>query len=213
MKKIIYIVGVLLLMFSYGSASAADAYRLGPGDALQIDVLGDVWGTKDVKPEPLLIGPDGYIYFPLVGEVQAEGLSVAELTDRLIEGLSQYIRHPKVTVNLAKLRTTRVYVLGEVQKPGLYELEKDHHLLDAVGIAGSYTKDAAKKKVFVIRKNSTSAPLRVNLLALMQKGDMSQNVLLNEGDVVYLTANNRIDFSRDILPFVTGAYYINHFEN
>ncbi|MBP2646366.1 MAG: polysaccharide export protein [Firmicutes bacterium] len=175
--------------------------------------MGDVWGTKDVKPEPLLIGPDGYIYFPLVGEVQAEGLSVAELTDRLIEGLSQYIRHPKVTVNLAKLRTTRVYVLGEVQKPGLYELEKDHHLLDAVGIAGSYTKDAAKKKVFVIRKNSTSAPLRVNLLALMQKGDMSQNVLLNEGDVVYLTANNRIDFSRDILPFVTGAYYINHFEN
>jgi len=213
MKKIIYIVGVLLLVFSYGNALAADNYRLGPGDALQIDVLGDVWGTKDVKPEPLVISPDGYIYFPLVGEVKAEGLSVTELTDRLTVGLSQYLRHPRVTVNLVKLRTTRVYVLGEVQKPGLYELEKEHRLLDAVAIAGSYTKDAAKKKVFVIRKNNTSAPLRVNLLALMEKGDMSQNVLLNEGDVVYLTANNRIDFSRDILPFITGTYYINHFGN
>jgi len=109
-------------------------------------------------------------------------------------------------VNVAKFRTTRVYVLGEVNKPGMYELEKQHNLLDAIGMAGSYTKRTAKKEIFIIRKKNGKKPQKVNLLKLLKNGDISQNVALNEGDVVYLTSNGKINFATDILPWFSAVY-------
>jgi polysaccharide export outer membrane protein len=88
-------------------------------------------------------------------------------------------------------------------------LERSHRLLDAIGAANGYTKDAAKRKVFIIRKESVDKPLQVDLLRLLKNGDTTQNYVLNDGDTVYLTDNNRIDFGRDILPFLTAAWYVN----
>ena len=130
------------------------------------------------------------------------------MTQALTTGLSKYLIDPKVTVNIVKYRTTRVYVMGAVLKPGMFEIERQHNLLDAIGLAGGYTKDAAKKKVFIIHKDQKEEPIKANLWNLLNKGDMTQNYALNEGDVVYLTSNNRIDFAKDILPFLAGTYYI-----
>ncbi|MPN03009.1 hypothetical protein SDC9_150232 [bioreactor metagenome] len=135
------------------------------------------------------------------------------MATNLTGGLSNYVKNPKVTANVFKFRTTRVYVLGEVPKPGLYELDKRHNLLDAISAAGGYTKEAAKKKVHIIRHNQTDKPIQANLLNLLQRGDMTQNYALREGDVVYLSNNGRIDFAQDIMPFLTGAYYMNEFNN
>jgi len=194
--------------------TAGGEYTLAPGDVLSIEV----WGREEFKPKDganagIMIRPDGKINFPLIGEVQAEGSSVSALTATITQGLSEYLRQPRVSVNILKFHTTRVYVLGEITKPGLYEIEKQHNLLDAISIAEGYTKDAAKKKVFIIRKGQTDKPVRVNLYALLNKGDMSQNYVLGDGDVVYLTNNGRIDFSRDILPLISGLYYINNFND
>lgn len=81
--------------------------------------------------------------------------------------------------------------------------------MDAIGIAEGYTKDAAKKKVFLIHKDHKGEPLKINLNDLLKTGDTSQNYALVEGDLLYLTSNGRIDFARDILPIISVAYMIN----
>lgn len=204
MKKVVtsgVIAAILALNVACASAQA-DEYKLGPGDVISVGV----WGYDDLKNEELVVRPDGKLSFPLAGELIVQGMTPGELTAALTTRLGNYVKDPNVTVNVAKFRTTRVYVLGEVNKPGMYELEKQHNLLDAIGMAGSYTKRAAKKEIFVIHKDNADKPQKVNLLKLLKNGDISQNVALNEGDVVYLTSNGKINFATDILPWFSAVY-------
>lgn len=182
----------------------AEEYRLDSGDILTIGV----WGYEELQVKEVAIRPDGKLAFPIVGEVQAAGLSSGQLTEVLTKGLGDYVKDPKVSINIAKFRTTRVYVLGEVAKPGMYELEKQHNLLDALGSAGSYTQNAAKKKVYIIHKDQTSAPIKVNLMNIWENGDMKQNYALADGDVVYLSGNGKINFAGDILPWISATYQV-----
>lgn len=209
MKRNVSVSLILLLMLSIVHIAWAEEYRLGPGDSLTISVL----GFEELKVADLVIRKDGKISYPLMGEIQVSGLSIGELTNIITTGITHYTNDPKVTVNVARFRTTRVYVLGEVAKPGMYELEKQHALLDAIGAAGGYTKDALKKKIFIILKDKQSKPIEINFVKLLKQGDMTQNYLLNDGDVVYLAPSGRIDLSRDILPFIGAAYQVKNFND
>jgi polysaccharide export outer membrane protein len=232
----------------------SETYRLDAGDSLVISV----WGYQELEnsdKNPVIIRPDGKFSFPLVGEVTAVGLTPHELTERLTDCLSEYLKEPKVTVNVAKFRTmplvrefeasgltltqltgnitkaiketigearltaeltkfgaTRVYVLGEVNKPGLCEVEKDHNVLDAIGAAGGFTKGANCRRVYLVRKGQTDQYTEIDLNRMLKKGDLRQNVTLNDGDVVYFT-RNKLNFFQDILPIISGIYYINHFDD
>lgn len=200
-------------------------YIMCPGDQLDVIVMGvpemstgyTFSGAANVAPTApqakYVVRPDGKVSFQLIGEVDTTGLTVKQFTQVLKERLAQYIVNPQVSVNIVQLGTTRVYVFGEVNKPGLYELQKSHNLLDAIGIANGFTKDAAKKNVFLIRSNEKDKPIKLNLNNLLKKGDTSQNYVLGEGDVVYLTSNGRIDFARDIAPLFTAAYYVDKINN
>lgn len=205
MKKMVRrIILMLLMIMVLPNTGGAEDYRLGPRDVLVISV----WGYEDLQVKDLGVRDDGKIAFPLVGEIQVNGLSPGEISQKIALALQGYVNNPKVTVNVIKFRTSRVYVLGEVNRPGVYEIEKQHRLLDAIGMAGGYTKDAAKKKVFIIRKDSVDKPIEANLWQLLKKGDMKQNYALGDGDVVYLSDSGRIDFTRDILPYLNTALYI-----
>jgi polysaccharide export outer membrane protein len=206
MKRFIIVIMLLMVLLAAGPVLAED-YRLGPGDVLAIGV----YGYEELQVEELIVRPDGKIAFPLVGEVDASGMTTAELTSTLSQSLSQYLKSADVTVNIVKFRTTRVYILGEVSKPGMYEIEKQHNLLDAIGMAGGYTRFAIKSKVYVVQKETGKYQV-ANLSNLLKKGDLSQNYMLNEGDVVYL-ASNKINFVTDILPFITAIYQINDMRN
>lgn len=205
-----YINKILLLLFITVTLSAAHAaeYRLQPGDVLGIDV----WGYDEFikngtnSSAGIMIRPDGKLAFSVAGELQASGLTAAELTGLITEKLAGYMIAPKVSINIIKFHTTRIYVLGEVNKPGLYEIDKQHNLLDAIGMASGYTKEAAKKNIFIIRKGD--GPLKANLFQLLKKGDVTQNFALEDGDVVYLSSNGRIDFAKDIMPWITAGYYV-----
>lgn len=205
MKRVMTMLVLAMLMVSMSiGVAGAEEYRLGAGDVLNITV----WGYEDLQVKDLVVRPDGNIAFPLVGEIQVAGSSSGKLTENLTQGLSGYVKDPKVTVNVLKFHTTRVYVLGEVVKPGMYEIERDHNLLDAIGIAGGYTKNAAKKQVMILRKDKMDAPIKANLLNILKKGDMTQNYVLGEGDVVYLADNGKINFATDILPWISATYQI-----
>lgn len=195
------------LMMGMASATADNGkYHMTAGDFISISVL----GHEDMQVKEVEIRPDGVIAMPLTGEMKAAGLSPGELTLKITEALSRYVKNPVVTINILRYHATRIYVLGEVNKPGLYEIGRQHNVLDALGAAGGYTKYAAKKNVFLLRKGATRSEdmVKVNVLSMLTKGDMTQNYELNDGDVLFLSSNGKITFSEDILPWLTGAYEV-----
>lgn len=192
------------------SAMATD-YTLRPGDQLSIVVaqqedMSTPVATTNITPYQ--VRPDGKVSVPLVGEVAADGMTVGQFTDTLRQGLAKYIIDPDVTVNIIKLGGVRVYVFGEVNKPGVYELTKSHRVIDAIGAASGFNWDTAKKKIFLIHQDNPEKAIPINLNHILQTGDMAENYDLREGDILYLTKNSRISFARDIAPIFSSAYML-----
>ena len=223
MKKWLILTMVLVLMPQTGILAAAagaaqpdannsiGAYILHPGDMLSINVFGypELSFPNQGHMEGLTIRPDGKLTYPFLGEITAKGMSVKDFAKLLSDQLGEIYVNPVLSVNIMRFGTERIYVLGEVNQPGAYELDKSRNLLDAIGAARGLTKDAAKTKVFIIRKDQNGKPpLKVNLMALLKEGDTSKNYPLQQGDVVYLTENHRIDFAKDIVPLINAAYMI-----
>lgn len=205
MKKLLLVVAFLLFMPQ--AIGLTGDYRLHSGDVLSINVFGypELSFPTPGNSDGITIRPDGKIAYPFLGEVTVAGLSPEELVKVLSERLRGLYKEPNITVNIIRFGTERVYVLGEVNQPGSYELDKSRNLLDAIGAARGWTKDAAKTKVFLIHKDQKVPAERINLMEMLKNGDVSKNVPLREGDVIYLSGNNRIDFSRDILPLLSVA--------
>ena len=206
MKKIM---AALLLgaALTLSNAAAAEEYIMTPGDQLQIYVLGHEdlstrRNTSDTTSSYYVVRPDGKLDFPLIGTVDTTGKSVEEFTEELKVKLSEYIIDPKITVNVAKLGTTRVFVLGEIKKAGMYELTKGHRVLDALGAAGGFTQKSAKKNIFLIRNGDEENVQKLNFNDFLRKGNVSQNLVLNEGDCLYLTGNHKINFLTEVLPAI-----------
>lgn len=189
--------------------ACAEEYYMRPGDELNIVVTQQQdLGNSSTNQSPFVVRPDGNVSFPLVGEIHAEGMTVSQFTDVLQQGLARYIVDPDVSVNISKLGRVRVYVFGEVKKPGAVELEKGHTVIDAIGAAQGFTRDTAKKKIFLIHQDQPKSLIPINLNNMLKTGDMSQNITLREGDILYLTKNHRIDFARDIAPIFSSIYMI-----
>ncbi len=189
--------------------SSDKEYRLRQGDELTIQVVQQAdLGTRNGNDIMYTVRPDGYVSFPMVGAVKADGLTVDEFTAQLQQGLSRYIINPDITVNVTKLGGVRVYVFGEINKPGAYTLTKSSTVIDAIGAAGSFNWDTAKKKIYLIHQDNPEKSIPINLNRILQTGDMSENYIMREGDVLYLTKNSRINFARDIAPILTGAYMV-----
>lgn len=182
---------IALVLFPQPGASApAQDYRIGPGDVLKITV----YGHEDLS-RLSVIAADGRMPFPLIGEVQANGLSPTELEGRLRELLAKdYLVNPQVTVSIQEYRSQKVFVLGDAEKPGTYALTGRSTLLDVLSQAGGPAKMAGRH-VVVVRFPKSDGPvtpgtagsttLRVNLKKLFD-GDASENLVLESGDTVYL---------------------------
>lgn len=198
---------VLGAALTFCGAAAAEEYLMTPGDALQIYVLDhpDLSSTRANSDSAYTVRPDGKVEFPLVGTIDTTGKTVTQFTEELKQRLSEYIINPDVTVNVARLGTTRVFVLGEVSKPGMHELTKGHRVLDALGAAGGFTDKAAKKNIFLIRDGKEETMQKIKLNDFLYKGDTKQNIVLKEGDCLYLTGNHKLNFLKDIAPFLFGV--------
>lgn len=205
-KSILALAAVTAL---WTGTACAEEYYMRPGDELNIVVTQQQdLGNSSSNQSPFVVRPDGNVSFPLVGEIHAEGMTVSQFTNVLQQGLSRYIVDPDVSVNISKLGRVRVYVFGEVRKPGAVELDKGHTVIDAIGAAQGFTRDTAKKKIFLIHQDQPKSLIPINLNNMLKTGDMSQNVTLREGDILYLTKNHRIDFARDIAPIFSSIYMI-----
>lgn len=121
-------------------------YQLGPGDQLRVTVFGETDLTGSY-----VVGSQGSIAYPLVGEVHAAGLTVPQFTAALQHALEAYVRQPNVSVEVANYRP--FFILGEVNRPGTYPYSANLTVLNAVATAGGFTYRANEGRVFVRHAN------------------------------------------------------------
>lgn len=143
-----------------------EAYRVGPGDRLQVMVFGEssLTGEYDVDDT-------GAISYPLVGAVPVNNMTPREIESGLRERLRRgLVTDPKVNVSVVRYRP--IFILGEVQRPGVYEFYNGITVLNAVAYAGGYTYRARNSKITVVRAGSERKPEPVNEASLLQPGDI-----------------------------------------
>jgi polysaccharide export outer membrane protein len=153
-------------------------YTISPGDVLDVSVLGE-----PAVGGPVMVSPDGSIMMQLAGRVQAAGLTLPQLTDRIAAALRKYIRSPQVVVSISQTAQHRqfVYLVGQVNRPGAYEVQTGWTVAALLAAAGGAAPGASLPKAFILRQN---ARIPIDLKQVLVDGNTSANLALEPGDVV-----------------------------
>lgn len=159
-------------------------YTLGPGDILKIDVMEDPQMGGEAQ-----ISQEGQILLPFVSSVKAAGLTTFELQKKLEELLAaSVIKQPHVQVTVKEHRSQPVNVLGEVNKPGTYQLSHAMRLADILSLSGGFTKDASDHCTITrVLPDGTESRMEISLSKLLEHGDASLNVPMKANDIVHIS--------------------------
>ena len=169
----------------YKASDVPTEFLLGSEDLIEINV----WKNPDLS-RVTLIRPDGYVSMPIIGDIQAAGLTAEALAAQITDRLKGYIQNPSVSVNVKELNSYSVFVLGEVTKPGKYQLKSYVTVLQAISMAGGFTNYASKNRLQVVRviespghkRQEIHIPLRYDDL-VSGRGEPG-NIVLASGDTV-----------------------------
>lgn len=166
------------------AAKARTEYRIAPDDLLDVAVYQD--RNLSVKAH---VDADGQITLPLAGTVHVAGQSESQAQALVAEQLSKYVKNPQVSVTVESRAIRQLFVLGEVQKPGPYAIPSGTTVtvLQAVTDAGGFTKMAAPKRAHVLRYvDGKSMDYKIDIKALIRRGDRENDMVLQPNDVVYV---------------------------
>ncbi len=156
-------------------------YILGPGDSIHIEVLNVTELNKDIE-----ISQDGTLSLPFLGSVRVEGLTAYELQKKLESLLGEnLLKDPNVSVTIKEYRSSPVYVLGEVNRPGTYQLTHFMRLVDMLTLAGGFTTGAGEScAISRTGADGQTTRLEIDLRQLLEQGDMVMNVPIEAGDMI-----------------------------
>lgn len=172
--------GAGLVSFRADAQAVEADYKMHAGDQLEVSV----WKEVDLQ-RTVLIRPDGRFTFPLTGEVQAAGRSPDEIRKDIENRLKIYIPEPVVTVTVTGVNGNAIYVIGQVNRPGMFVMNPRLNVLQALSVAGGTTPFAKLDNIIVIRSGSgaqRSLPFRYNKVS--EGKDLAENIILEAGDVV-----------------------------
>ena len=162
------------------SATADPNYVIGAQDVLDISV----WKEPDVS-RVVPVRPDGKVSLPLLNDVQAAGLTPGQLAAQVTESLKKYVTNPQVTVIVTVINSQRVYILGEVTRPGAFPLIPGMSVLQALSSAGGFTQFAKIKSIFVRRmEDGKEVKYPFNYKDVINGKRPEQDILLKAGDTI-----------------------------
>jgi polysaccharide export outer membrane protein len=167
-----------------GGGAAAVAvpgdYIIGPEDILSVVF----WREKDLSAD-VVVRPDGKISLPMLNDVQAEGLTPQQLADVVEKAAVKYVRDPGATVMVKEIRSRKIYVVGEVAKPGEYPMGSDMNVLQALAEAGGLLEHANRRNVAVVRKQKGGEQrFTFNYNDVIRGRNTDQNIQLRPGDTI-----------------------------
>jgi polysaccharide biosynthesis/export protein len=156
-----------------------DSFVIGNDDVLAINV----WKEPDIS-RSIPVRSDGKISLPLIGEVQAAGLTPLKLEKDIAGKLKNYISEPEVTVMVQQVNSQKFNILGQVVRPGSYVIANSPTVLDAIALAGGFRDFAKQKSIYILRQGSADTRLRFNYKEVSQGKNMQQNIKLQPGDTI-----------------------------
>jgi polysaccharide biosynthesis/export protein len=167
---------------------ADEPFTLGPGDRIEVEILGDP-STRSM----VAVGPDGRIYFHILPGLDIWGLTLGQTKELLERELSNYLAGAKVAITLRAIESKRIWLLGRLRNPGVYPIGAPMTLLEAISLAGGLVSSAGLGaagveiadlyRSFVIREGQV---VPVDFARLIREGDMTQNIFLQPDDFVYV---------------------------
>jgi polysaccharide export outer membrane protein len=161
-------------------AQATAGYTVKPGDTLEISV----WKEPDLQ-RTVLVRPDGQFSFPLVGEVDARGKTVMDLNKTVSERLTKYISDAVVTISVTEIKGNKIYVLGQVNKPGEFIVNPSVNIMQALSMAGGMTPFAATNDIIVMRgQGAQQKAMAFRYNDVVRGRSLDTNIELLSGDIV-----------------------------
>ena len=155
-------------------------YTIGPDDVMKVDF----WRDKEMSSE-VTVRPDGKISLPLINELQAAGLTPAQLRDRISEEAKKYVEDPTVTVEVKVINSRKIFITGEVRKPGPYPLTGNTTVLQLISIAGGLGDYAKSEKIRIVRnEGGKQVAFKFNYKEVLNSNKLAQNIELKPGDTV-----------------------------
>ena len=163
-----------------GGGGCSAGYKIGPADILDIAIWNNAEMTRTVP-----VRPDGKISLPLLNDVQAAGLTPAQLSNVISEGLKKFINSPQVTVTVNEINSRRVYVTGEVARAGAFPLLPNMTVLQALSSSGGFTQFAKTKAIYVLRvEDGKQVKHPFNYKEVLAGRKQEENIALLPGDVI-----------------------------
>ena len=163
-----------------GGSTQVVNYLIGPGDVLEIMV----WKEPDIS-RTVRVRPDGKISLPLADDIQASESTLLEVKQRITEALSAYVDHPSVYVMLEENNSKRFYIVGKVNAPGQYVLEKDTTVLQAIAMAKGLGEWANKDDIIILRRGLQGQfRIEFDYDRVLSGKDIKQNIFLNPDDLI-----------------------------
>lgn len=177
----------------------SDAYRIRSGDKLGVRFL----YHPEFNEPAAVVRPDGFITLPVIDEVMAKGLTVSELKTGIEKAYGETLLNPVITVSLVEFIAPRVFVGGQVAKPGSYELRAGQSLIQALILAGGFTQDANRKMVLHARpdKDGKLKLTTFDVLQMLSESKTAQDVSLQNGDYVFVPDSKLSKVSRILQAF------------
>jgi polysaccharide export outer membrane protein len=161
-------------------AADPNPYTVKPGDVLTISV----WKEPDLQGD-VLVTPDGTFSFPLVGQIDARNKTVSDLLKTISDRLKGYISDPVVTVSVKEIKGNKVYVIGQVTRPGEFIVNPSVDVMQALSMAGGTTPYASLGNIMILRRNAgTRQSFKFDYTSVVKGRDLEQNIELQSGDVV-----------------------------
>jgi len=173
--------GLAMSVLWVSLAGAQEEYRIDAGDVLQILV----WKEPEASLPETMVPADGKISVPLIGEIEAAGLTLPELQTALAGKFERYIHGPVVTVHARQINSRKVYVMGAVKKEGSIPLLRPMTVLQAISEAGGFGEFARKRKIYVLRTvNGKQEKLPFDYQAVVKGKNLEQNITLLRDDTI-----------------------------
>ncbi len=176
---------------------APATYKIQQGDKLSIKFF----TNPDLNEPSLVVRPDGFISLQIIDDIRAEGLTAAELKQKLEKAYDETLLTPIITVSVIDFVAPHIFVSGFVTKPGRYELRDAKTLMEAIVIAGGFTRDANRKMVIHARPDNAgdwkiqSADVSD---ILSRKGSTEKDLMLQSGDYIYIPESRMSKFNRTV---------------
>ncbi len=185
-----FLLFVLLERGFCADSTKGSAYRLGSKDVVNISILA---GGEEQVAKEMVVGTNGNINVPFIGKIKAASLTMEELERAITKALARdFFVDPRVHLQIKGYHSLQFFISGAVKNPGMFELDYTPTIMDLIANAGGVLPERGNL-AYIIRGMADTEPIKVDLSKLLDKGNMSENIILESGDTIYIPLGTKLN--------------------